>query len=160
MAAFAVRAHPGIDQGAGRGVSPALGAGPTIVSKNSEVHYSRGLSDQHHDRAAAHGIPSQPVLFQGFAGDAEAFIRRAIDTGPVAFPMRSTHSPFEMVEERDSNQCVALLAGFKASAPCQGRRYPRNARPVKEPLIRVFAEPLALLIAARARMQQSKERQR
>jgi len=31
---------------------------------------------------------------------------------------------------------------------------------VKEPLILVFAEPLALLTAAGARMQQTKERQR
>ena len=42
----------------GSDVSPALGAGPTIVYKDSGVHYSRRLSDQLLDLAAAHGIPS------------------------------------------------------------------------------------------------------
>ena len=76
MAALAVRARPGIDQVAGPDVSPALGAGPSIVSKDSGVYYSRRLSDQQHDLAAAHGIPSQPAIFQNFASDGEAFIRR------------------------------------------------------------------------------------
>jgi putative aminopeptidase FrvX len=110
---------PGVDR---LDVSPALGAGPTIVYKDSGVHYSRRLSDQLLDLAAAHGIPTQPAIFQNFASDGEAFIRRGVDTALVAFPTRYTHSPFEMVDERDLNQCVALLAAFVTSAPCQGRR--------------------------------------
>jgi tetrahedral aminopeptidase len=122
MAALAVRARPGIDQVAGPDVSPALGAGLSIVSKDSGVYYSRRLSDQKHDFAAAHGIPSQPAIFQNFASDGEAFIPRRVDTAPVAIPTRSTHSPFEIVDEWDLNQYVALLAGFVTSAPRQGRR--------------------------------------
>ena len=122
MAALAVRARPGIDQGAGPVVSPALGAGPTIVSKDFGGHYSRRLSDQQHDLAAAHGIPSESATFQNFASGGEAFIRRGDDTAPVDFPTRSTQNPFEIVDERDRNQCVALLVGFLTSAPCRGRR--------------------------------------
>src|SRR5215216_923764 len=118
MAALAVRARPRVDQGAGPVVSLAPGAGPAIVYKDPGVHYSRRLSDQLLDLAAAHSMPTQPAIFQNFASDGEAFIRRGVDTALVAFPTSYTHSPFETVDERDLNQCVALLTGILTSAPC------------------------------------------
>jgi tetrahedral aminopeptidase len=110
---------PGVDR---LDVSPALGAGPTIVYKDSGVHYSRRLSDHLLDLAAVHDIPAQPAIFQNFASDGEAFIRRGVDTALIAFPTRYTHSPFETVDERDLAHCVQLLAGFVTSAPCPERR--------------------------------------
>ena len=106
----------------GPAVNPALGGGPMIVYKDSGVHSSRHLSDDLLDLAAVHGIPTQPAFFQNFASDGGAFIRRGVDTALIAFPTRYTDTPFEMVEERDLNQCVALLAAFVTTAPCQGRR--------------------------------------
>jgi endoglucanase len=110
---------PGVDR---LDVSPALGAGPTIVYKDSGVHYSRRLSDHLLDLAADAGIPTQPAIFQNFASDGEAFIRRGVETALIAFPTRYTHSPFEMVDERDLAHCVKLLTAFVTSAPCPERR--------------------------------------
>jgi endoglucanase len=110
---------PGVDR---LDISPALGAGPTIVYKDSGVHYSRRLSDRLLDLAAEQGMPAQPAIFQNFASDGEAFIRRGVDTALVAFPTRYTHSPFEMVDERDLNHCVQLLAAFVTTAPAVERR--------------------------------------
>jgi tetrahedral aminopeptidase len=106
----------------GPDLSPALGAGPAIVYTDAGVHYSRRLSNQLLDLAAVQGIPTRPAIFQNFASDGEAFIQRGVATALGAFPTRYTHSPFETVDDRDLNQCVALLAAFVTSAPCQGRR--------------------------------------
>jgi tetrahedral aminopeptidase len=68
------------------------------------------------------GMLVQPAIFQNFASDGEAFIRRGVETALVAFPTRYTHSPFEMVDEQDLTQCVQLLAAFATSASYQERR--------------------------------------
>jgi putative aminopeptidase FrvX len=106
----------------GSDLSPALGAGPSIVYKDAGVHYSRRLSNQLLDLAAVQGIPTQPAIFQNFTSDGEAFIRRGVDTALGAFLTRYSQSLFETVDDRDLSQCVALLAAFVTSAPCQGRR--------------------------------------
>lgn len=110
---------PGVDR---LDVTPALGAGPTIVYKDSGVHYSRRLSDHLIDLAVSEGMTVQPAIFQNFASDGEAFIRRGVETALLAFPTRYTHSPFEMVDEQDLNECVQLLAAFATSASYQERR--------------------------------------
>lgn len=108
---------PGVDR---LDVTPGLGEGPTIVYKDSGVHYSRRLSDRLMDLAEARGIPTQSAVFQRFASDGEALIRRGVETALVAFPTRYTHSPFEMVDEHDLDHCVALLAAFVTGRDADG----------------------------------------
>jgi tetrahedral aminopeptidase len=110
---------PGVDR---LEVPPGLGGGPTIVYKDSGVHYSRILSDRLIDIADGIGIPTQPAIFQRFASDGEMFIRRGVDTALIAFPTRYTHSPFEMVDEGDLDACVRLIQAFLMSAPVLERR--------------------------------------
>jgi endoglucanase len=108
---------PGVDR---LDVTPALGEGPTVVYKDSGVHYSRRLSDRLLALAEAEGIPAQPAVFQRFASDGEALIRRGVETALLAFPTRYTHSPFEMVDEADLERCVALLTAFVTGRPEAG----------------------------------------
>lgn len=103
---------PGVDR---LDITPGLGEGVTVVYKDSGVHYSRRLSDRLVSLAEANQIPVQPAIFRRFASDGEALLRRGVETALLAFPTRYTHSPFEMVDERDLAATIALLTVFVTS---------------------------------------------
>jgi endoglucanase len=86
-----------------------LGSGPTIVHQDSEIHYSRFVTDALIETAEHNDIRVQHAVFQNYASDGAAFIRQGIPTALIAFAARYTHSPFETIDERDLVACVQLL---------------------------------------------------
>jgi endoglucanase len=89
-----------------------LGDGPVLVHQDSEIHYSRHVTDRLIATAQASGIPVQHAVFQSYASDGAAFIRQGIPTALVAFPTRYTHSPFETIDEDDLVRTVDLLKAY------------------------------------------------
>ena len=62
--------------------------------------------------AATRGIPLQDAVFPRYASDGHALIMSGVPTAVLAFATRYTHSPYEMLHERDVQQCVDLLRAF------------------------------------------------
>jgi endoglucanase len=89
-----------------------LGGGPTIVYKDSMVHYDRRVIGRLEDIAASNHITVQPGVYQGFGSDGVALMRSGIPTALLAVSTRYTHSPFEMGDVRDVEASLALLKAF------------------------------------------------
>jgi putative aminopeptidase FrvX len=104
---------PGVDA---RDFPSKLGAGAMVVFQDGMVHYSRALSDALVATAAAGEIPVQRAIFQQYGSDAGAMIRRGVESALIAYPTRYTHSPIEMVDERDIEACVDLIVAWCTTA--------------------------------------------
>ncbi len=89
-----------------------LGRGPSLVYKDSYTHYDRRVINQLLAVASSHDIPVQHCIFPGFGSDGGALIRAGIPTALLAIATRYTHSPFEMLDERDLEGALQLLKRF------------------------------------------------
>lgn len=89
-----------------------LGGGPTIVYKDSMVHYDRRVVARLEDIAASNHITVQPGVYQGFGSDGVALMRSGVPTALLAVSTRYTHSPFEMGDARDVEATLTLLKAF------------------------------------------------
>jgi putative aminopeptidase FrvX len=105
---------PGVDA---RNYPSKLGAGPVIVYMDGMAHYSRKLSQQLVEVAERADIPFQRAVFQQYGSDAAELIRRGVESALIAYPTRYTHSPIEMVDERDIEHCVDLIVAFATTKP-------------------------------------------
>jgi phosphoenolpyruvate carboxykinase (ATP) len=68
------------------------------------------------DVAEAAGIPVQHAIFDRFGSDGAQFIRHGIPAALVGPATRYTHSPFEMIDERDLDYTLRLLQAWVTSA--------------------------------------------
>lgn len=100
---------PGVDA---RNFPSKLGAGPVVVYMDGSAHYSRKISQRLVEVAQREEIPFQRAIFQQYGSDAAALIKRGVDSALIAYPTRYTHSPIEMVDERDIEHCVDLIVAF------------------------------------------------
>ena len=97
----------------------SLGAGPAIkvmdFSTLAHPAVRRGLLAA----AQAGGIEVQHELLKGIGTDAGAlqYAGKGIPTGAVSVANRSTHSPVEVLDERDLQGALELLHGFVALLP-------------------------------------------
>ena len=105
---------PAVDE---RNFPSKLGSGPIVVYMDGMVHYSRKLCDRLVAVAESNDIPVQRAVFQQYGSDAAEMIRRGVESALIAYPTRYTHSPIEMVDERDIDHCVDLITAFATSAP-------------------------------------------
>ena len=94
-----------------------LGGGPTLVHKDSVIHYDRRLLWRLADVAQAHGIPFQHGVYANYSSDAAAFLDLGIPAVLVGTPTRYTHTATEMVVERDIRATVDLLLAFVTTLP-------------------------------------------
>lgn len=101
--------YPGVDS---REMPIRLGAGPTLVYKDSWTHYDRRVLRRLLDVAESKGIAVQEAIFPGFGSDGAALIRAGIPTALLGIASRYTHSPFEMADERDIRGALDLLKAF------------------------------------------------
>jgi putative aminopeptidase FrvX len=101
--------YPGVDS---REMPVRLGAGPTLVYKDSWTHYDRRVLNRLLDVAESKGIDVQQAVFPGFGSDGAALIRAGIPTALLGIATRYTHSPFEMADERDVCGALDLLKAF------------------------------------------------
>ncbi len=89
-----------------------LGHGPALVYKDSWTHYDRRIIDRLLAVAEQHAIPMQPTIYPGFGSDGAALIRSGIPAALLAVSTRYTHSPFEMLDERDLLAAFDVLRAF------------------------------------------------
>jgi putative aminopeptidase FrvX len=100
---------PGIDE---KEMTCRLGGGPMLVHHDGTVHYDRRISRQLTKVAEEADISIQDAVFPRYSSDGHALIKAGLPTGLVAFATRYTHSPFEMLDEGDLEQCVDLLLEY------------------------------------------------
>ena len=101
--------YPGVDR---REMQVELGAGPTLVYKDSWTHYDRRIINRLLDIAIANDFDIQQATFPSFGSDGAALIRAGIPTALLGIATRYTHSPFEMSDVRDVRGALDLLALF------------------------------------------------
>jgi endoglucanase len=101
--------YPGTDS---REMPVSLGAGPTLVYKDSWTHYDRRVIKRLSAVADANGIAVQHATFPGFGSDGAALIRAGIPSALLGIATRYTHAPFEMADERDVRGALDLLNAF------------------------------------------------
>ncbi|MFO7166966.1 MAG: M20/M25/M40 family metallo-hydrolase [Chloroflexota bacterium] len=89
-----------------------LGGGPTLVHKDSGVHYDKRLLWRLADTARAADVPFQHGVYANYGSDAIVFIDHGTPAVLVGVPCRYTHTAFEMIEESDIVATVALLKVF------------------------------------------------
>jgi endoglucanase len=89
-----------------------LGAGPTLVHKDSMVHYDYALTAELERIAGARSIPIQHAVFGSFGSDGVSMMRADVPAALVAFPTRYTHTPFETGNLGDVEAMVELLSAF------------------------------------------------
>ncbi len=87
----------------------ALGRGPVLVHADSGAHYNVGLTRFVEARAKDAGIAIQHAVFVSFASDGGTLLRAGVPTALVCFPVRYTHSPFEMAHLGDIERLTELL---------------------------------------------------
>ncbi|HEY0038257.1 MAG TPA: M20/M25/M40 family metallo-hydrolase [Longimicrobium sp.] len=102
-------------------VSPAhvpvrLGGGPTLVHRDSSVHYSRRLIGALRDVAGRHSIPVQEMVLFHYSSDGAHLVRQGMETMLIAPPIRYSHSPFETIDPADVEATVRLLEIFLMEA--------------------------------------------
>jgi len=98
-----------------------LGDGPIVVHQDSSVHYSHRMTMALAETGATQGIPIQHAIFQNYGSDGAELIRRGVETVLLTMPTRYTHSPNEMVTERECVQCVDLILAYIERDPLPPR---------------------------------------
>lgn len=98
-----------------------LGGGPIVVHQDSSAHYSHRMTMALAEVGSANGIPIQHAIFQNYGSDGAELIRRGIETVLLTMPTRYTHSPNEMVTERECVQCVDLILAYLQGDPLPPR---------------------------------------
>jgi putative aminopeptidase FrvX len=107
--------YPGVDS---REMPVKLGGGPTLVYKDSWVHYDRRIIERLLAVAREYGIPIQESTYPGFGSDGVELIRSGVPAALLGISTRYTHSAFEMFDERDIDGALALLKAF-VTTPAQ-----------------------------------------
>jgi endoglucanase len=93
-----------------------LGGGPTLVHRDSSVHYSRRLIQAMRDVAGRNGIPIQEMVLFHYSSDGAHLARQGMEALLVAPPIRYSHSPFEAVDPTDVEATVRLFELFLTGA--------------------------------------------
>lgn len=89
-----------------------LGGGPTLVHKDSGMHYDYALTQALERCAATAKIPIQHAVFGSFASDGRAMLQHDIPAAMICFPARYTHTPFETAHMGDIEKMVDWLCAF------------------------------------------------
>jgi endoglucanase len=89
-----------------------LGGGPTLVHRDSSVHYSRRLMRAMRGLAERNGVPVQEMVLFHYSSDGAHLVRQGIETLLVAPPIRYSHSPFETIDPADLESTVRLFELF------------------------------------------------
>ena len=100
----------------GEHVPVRLGGGPTLVHRDSSVHYSRRLINAMREVAGRNGIPIQEMVLFHYSSDGAHLVRQGMEALLVAPPIRYSHSPFEAVDPSDVEATVRLFELFLTGA--------------------------------------------
>ncbi|MHA2601356.1 MAG: M42 family metallopeptidase [Candidatus Thorarchaeota archaeon SMTZ1-83] len=90
----------------------ALGKGPVIVVKDSQVHYSHKLNMQLIETAEKNGISIQRAVYHNYATDGSQMILQGQLAATVGVPCRYSHSSFETLTMDDVESTIRLVSSF------------------------------------------------
>lgn len=99
------------------GMDVALGKGPAVKIRDSNMLSDPRIVDWMVERAAAAHIPFQREVLEGGTTDASAMqvARAGVAAGCISIPCRYAHSPSEMVDLADVENAVRLLVAMLQS---------------------------------------------
>ncbi len=100
--------HPGTDGEAG----VALGKGPVIVVKDTQLHYSHEMIEKLVQTAEKSSIPFQRAVYHNYATDGLQMAMQGQMVSTVAIPCRYSHSSFETLNLADVENGIQLLVRF------------------------------------------------
>lgn len=91
-----------------------LGKGPGIKVMDFSLIASASVRNRLIKVAENHSIPYQLEIFPGIGTDAGALnlSKNGVPSGVISIPSRYAHSPVEVIDLRDLDNCVELLKGF------------------------------------------------
>ncbi len=90
----------------------ALGQGPVIVIKDSQVHYSHKLNTRLMEMAERNGISIQRAVYHNYATDGFQMVLQGQLAATVGVPCRYSHSSFETLKLEDVESAVRLVISF------------------------------------------------
>lgn len=100
--------HPGTDGEAG----VALGKGPVIVVKDTQLHYSHEMIERLIATAEKDSIPIQRAVYHNYATDGLQMAMQGQLVSTIGIPCRYSHSSFETINLEDVENAIQLLIGF------------------------------------------------
>jgi endoglucanase len=100
--------YPGTDGEAG----VALGKGPVIVVKDTQVHYSQEMIEKFVATAGKKNIPIQRAVYHNYATDGLQMVMQGLLVSTLAIPCRYSHSSFETLNLADVENAILLLTEF------------------------------------------------
>jgi endoglucanase len=90
----------------------ALGKGPVIVVKDSQIVYSHELNSSLIATAEAQGMKIQRAVYHNYSTDGFQIASHGQVVSVVAVPCRYTHSSFETIDLDDVESAISLIAQF------------------------------------------------
>ena len=90
----------------------ALGKGPVIVVKDTQLHYSQEMIDRFIETAEMNGIPFQRAVYHNYATDGLQMVLQGQLVSTLAIPCRYSHSSFETLNLMDVENAIKLLKQF------------------------------------------------
>ncbi|MHA2141493.1 MAG: M42 family metallopeptidase [Candidatus Thorarchaeota archaeon] len=100
--------HPGTDGEAG----VALGKGPVIVIKDTQLHYSHEMIERLVAAAEKNNIPFQRAVYHNYATDGLQMAMQGQMVSTLGIPCRYSHSSFETMRLEDVENAIQLLIRF------------------------------------------------
>ena len=100
--------HPGTDGEA----CVALGKGPVIVVKDTQLHYSHEMIEKFIATAEKSNIPIQRAVYHNYATDGLQMVMQGQLVSTLAIPCRYSHSSFESLNLTDVENAIQLLMQF------------------------------------------------
>jgi endoglucanase len=100
--------YPGTDGEAG----VALGKGPVIVVKDTQLHYSHEMNERLVATAENNKIPIQRAVYHNYATDGLQMVMQGLIVSTLAIPCRYSHSSFETLNLADVDSAIQLLMQF------------------------------------------------
>jgi endoglucanase len=100
--------YPGTDGEAG----VALGKGPVVVVKDTQLHYSHEMNERLVATAEKNSIPVQRAVYHNYATDGLQMVMQGLIVSTLAIPCRYSHSSFETLNLADVESAIRLLMQF------------------------------------------------
>jgi len=90
----------------------ALGKGPVVVIKDTQIHYSHEQNKRIFAVANEIGTEVQRAVYHNYATDGFQIAIQGQRASVIAVPCRYTHSSFEMIDLEDMRSAINLIYSF------------------------------------------------
>jgi endoglucanase len=90
----------------------ALGKGPVVVVKDTQLHYSQEMIEKFVGIAGKKDIPIQRAVYHNYATDGLQMVMQGLLVSTLGIPCRYSHSSFETLNLTDVENAILLLMEF------------------------------------------------